>query len=261
MEKDNTVVIMPDDDYQKVTRILWPTAKDRERVQQLTLDRPPVADMQYYYVDELDRSTEKQNQIDSFIATSQQYLLNTSPLDIKKSQDNWFHALLFNFDVCGMNEDLEHAIQFILKKYEPLDLKETVNSHSDWHFVQKAFQLVLNCRSPLIKIFLLLALVTWETELGNEIEKLCPRKNFKLIFNGIQNLVEEVVMSPFNRTNIGYRIQFFLVKLCNLCCMNILPGLEALSEVTEKAAKEQEPEFEHTEAFDLRVQMDAMDDL
>ena len=110
---DSEVVIMQDDQYNDIKRILWPTSEDLNRVRRLTLDRPPAADMQSYYIEDLDRSEAKQIQMDSFIVMSQQHLLNTLKSDVQRSQENWFHALLFNFDRCNMSMDLQHAIEFI----------------------------------------------------------------------------------------------------------------------------------------------------
>lgn len=245
MEK--TIVIMPDDDYQNVKHILWPTSADIEKQTRLTMDRPPVADMQYYYIENLDRSEAQQKNIDSFIATSQQYLFNTLKFDIQRSQTDWFHALLFNYDLCEMNQDLNHAIEFILKKYTPLHVKDMPNGQHEWNFVKQSFEFVLKSHHVPIKTFLLLALTSWAPELSAEIEKMCVRKHFKLIWAGVQRLVEEMIMSPFNRTNICYRIQVFLVQLSNLVCMHIIPGMDATVQNTSK----DEPD----ETFELADQM------
>jgi len=132
---------------------------------------------------------------------------------------------------------------YVVKKYEPLDHKETENANSQWRFIQQTFQLVLNSKFSQIKIFLLLALISREPELASEVEKLCKKKKFKTVFPVIQQLVEGVVMSAFNRTNIGYRIQFFLFQLTALCSMNIIPGIGEMEADTPKDAEPQLPDL------------------
>lgn len=238
-QPDNTVVIMPDHNYESIQKILWPTSEDLRKIQNMALNHPPAPDMQFYYVQDLDNTAEKQTKMESFIVTCQQYLLNTLALDTKRSQENWLHALIFNYDRCGMDIDLKHAIEFVLRKYEPLHLKETDNATAEWTFIQQAFNLTLKSKHPQIKIFLLLALMSRETELATEIEKLCPHKSWKLVYPSIQQLVEDVVMSPYNRTNIGFRIRTFLYHLCNLSTMHIIPGTTATNKETPSEQNEE----------------------
>jgi hypothetical protein len=210
--------------------LLWPTSADKALMNSQGVDEPVVNLQQIYFVNDLDVSPSAKTEMQRFIQTCQQYNFNTIKHDTKKSQEDWFHALFFNFDLCQMTIDLENAIQFILRKYEPL--KEIPNSEMQWSFIKKVFAMAVKHKDPTIKIFLILALVTWEKELADQIITLCTttktKNNFSFCLPHLKALTDGCVHSPYTRTNINYVIEFFLVQACKLCQMNIIPGIDML---------------------------------
>jgi hypothetical protein len=217
-------------------RILWPNSHEQELINSQGLSEPITHSQQVFFINDLEVQPDLREKMEQFLNVCQQYNYNTLRHDIRKSEEDWFHALFYNFEQCEMDVDLRNAIQFVLRKYEPL--KEIPNSEMQWTFVKRVFSMVAKHKSSTIKIFLLLALVTWEKELADSVSKLCttPRtkQNFVFCLPHLKSLVDRFTLAPYTRNNITYLIQFFMVQAVKLCQMNVLPDIDHRLEQYQK---------------------------
>ena len=253
--KTGRIFILNADDPKKLQQyrnLLWPNSDEKHRSFTAALDGPLKPFHQSFFICDLGITDPTvKTQITNYIHACQQYSFNTLNHDIQRSQHDWFHALFFNYNLCEMNTDLDNAIAFILRKYEPL--REIANSEMQWHFIKKTFSMVAKQQSAIsIKIFLLLSLVSWEAELESRVQKLFTtpraRKNYSFCLPHIKTLMEGVVLSPYTRNNISYIIEFFIYQATRLCHMNIVPNINALVEqyhtYQQQLIKQQQ--FDHT---------------
>lgn len=218
------------DIIKQIQKICNPSDSERASFEKLARDGPLVASHQVYFVNDLDPPEKMRQEMEDFVDVCHQHIFNMRNIDIQKSSEDWFHALFFNFDMCEMTQELESAVDFVLRKYEPI--AEIPQSQMQWDTIRRVFHMVIHHKSPSIKTFVLLALITWEKELQDKIRSLFTteeaRANYAFCLPHLKQLVDGFVLAPYQRSNINYIIEFFLVKACKLCQMNVLPNMEFL---------------------------------
>lgn len=259
-EQPARLFIFNDTSNAGLDRVFWPTGRDKELFMQRGASEPLVHTSQLYFVNDLDVNPEMYKQMENFVHACQQYNFNVMQHDVRKSQSNWFHALMFNYELCEINEDLENCIQFVLNKYEPL--KEIPNSEIQWTFIRKIFKMVLKHESLSLKIFLMFVLITWEPELAEIVRTLFTTEKGKTQFSKylphIRRLVDSFVVSPYTRNNINYLMEVFHYETLKLCCMGILPGIDVQLDLQRKEQAQKEQEEARLSAMQPTVNFDDM---
>jgi len=226
---------------EKFDRVLWPNGYDKDQFKHQGAPEPLVHTSQLYFINDLDVNPETQKQMADYVHVCQQYNFNVMKHDVKKSQEDWFHALFFNYELCEIDVDLDNMIQFVLLKYEPI--KEIPNSTMRWEFIRKVFKMVLKHKSTHLKIFLIFVIMTWEKEIANLVQTLFATPRLKTRFSArlphIRTIVDSFLVSPYTRNRINYLMEYFNVQVLKLCRMGITPGIETKLEMYRKEQEEE----------------------
>ena len=149
------------------------------------------------------------------------------PHHVRQCESDLLYALLYAYEACGMDESLQHMVDFVLRQYAmdappPGDGGDrrrdnglhAYRTNADAQVVRETFQYILHggCENTLVKRALALFILAREPRLQREVRALCPAERFAPFLPALIELTKQTTHAKFNRQNIGSVLKDYVTR-------------------------------------------------